>query len=118
MKPVVRSGLLLAALGGIGVLVSACADEGLMAADLRQANDFGRAVHEDLAAQIADPDANWKGPPPPSSGERAALAQKSYGADQVKQPQQINTQSSGGGTGGGGGSGGGGAGGGGGGAGP
>jgi type IV pilus biogenesis protein CpaD/CtpE len=98
-----RSGLLLAALAGVGALAAGCADDKLLTSDLHQANDFGRAVNEDLAAQIADPDATYRGPPPPSSGERAALATKHYGTDTVKQPvaQTTETEVSSGGSGGG-----------------
>jgi hypothetical protein len=108
MNRVLRSGLLLAALAGVGAIASGCADDKMFANDQRQANDFGRAVGEDLAAQIADPDAAYKGPPPPSSGERAALAQQHYGTDTVKQPVAATTSSTGGGGSGGGGGGGGG----------
>jgi uncharacterized membrane protein YgcG len=114
MKSAVRTGLLVAALAGVGALVAGCADEKQLANDMGF-NDFGRAVHEDLAAQIADPDASYKGPPPPSSGPRAALAQTRYKTDTVTKPSSISTGGgggSGGGGGGGGGSGGGGSGGG------
>ncbi len=109
MNRVLRSGLLLAALAGVGAAASGCADQKMFNNDLSQANDFGRAVHEDLAAQIADPDATYKGPPPPSSGERAVLAQQRYGTDAVTKPVATSTQTA---TGGGGGSSGGGGGGG------
>jgi outer membrane murein-binding lipoprotein Lpp len=107
MKTVTRTGLLLAAVVAGGVLLSACADEKQLNADMH-ASDFGRAVREDMAAQIADPDAAYKGPPPPSSGERAALAQTRYKADRVIQPVGVSTlQSATATSGGGGGSGGG-----------
>ena len=102
MKIVLRSGLLMIALAGVGVFASGCADDKLLNSDLKQANDFGRAVQEDLAAQIADPDATYKGPPPPSSGERAALSQSNYAKDTVKQPAAQTTSGGGGGGGGGG----------------
>jgi type IV pilus biogenesis protein CpaD/CtpE len=113
MKPVLRTGLLLAALGGVGALLAGCADEKQLTEDMHS-SDFGRAVQEDLAAQIADPDAAYKGPPPPSSGERAQLAQKRYQNDNVVQPVGASTLQSaqaggaGGGSGGSGGGGGGG----------
>ena len=106
MKAAARTGLLMAALAGVGAIVAGCADEKQLGTDMGSA-EFGRAVHEDLAAQIADPDAVYKGPPPPSSGERAALAQTRYKNDKVTQPESTQTQSvvqqSGGGGGGGGG---------------
>jgi hypothetical protein len=101
MKTAARTGLLMAALAGIGAIVAGCADEKQLANDMGTA-DFGRAVHEDLAAQIADPDAVYKGPPPPSSGARADLAQTRYQADKVTQPSSTSTSSGGGGGGGGG----------------
>jgi uncharacterized membrane protein YgcG len=107
MKAATRTGLLMAALAGVGVIAAGCADEKQLANDMGSA-DFGRAVHEDLAAQIADPDAVYKGPPPPSSGQRADLAQTRYQADKVTPPASVST---GGGGGGGGSSGGGGGGG-------
>jgi len=102
----------MAALAGVGFLATGCADERVINDDMR-ASDFGRAVHEDMAAQIADPDAAYKGPPPASSGERAALAQTRYKNDKVTQPAGLSSSTSvgGGGGGGGGGSGGGGGGG-------
>jgi len=90
MKTSIKTGLLLAALAGGAVLLSACADEKQLTEDMH-ASDFGRAVREDVAAQIADPDAAYKGPPPPSSGERAALAQTRYKADKVTQPVSTST---------------------------
>ncbi len=104
MKTATRTGLLMAALAGVGAIVAGCADEKQLRDDMGSA-DFGRAVHEDLAAQIADPDAVYKGPPPPSSGQRADLAQTRYQADKVTPPVSTST---GGGSGGGGSSGGGG----------
>jgi type IV pilus biogenesis protein CpaD/CtpE len=89
----------MAALAGIGVLAAGCADERQLTEDMH-ASDFGRAVHEDMAAQIADPDAVYKGPPPPSSGERAALAQTRYSNDKVTQPANLSSTSVSGGGGG------------------
>jgi type IV pilus biogenesis protein CpaD/CtpE len=52
--------------------------------------DFGNAVRQDLAAQIADPDAHYKGTPAPGSdGERVGLAQKRYSTGQVIQPAAV-----------------------------
>jgi hypothetical protein len=108
MKSVLRTGLLLAALAGVGAIAAGCADEKQLTEDMH-ASDFGRAVHEDLAAQITDPDASYKGPPPPSSGQRAELAQTRYKTDKVIQPIGSSTlMSATAGTGGGGGGGGGG----------
>lgn len=57
---------------------------------LRISSDFGNAVRQDIAAQIADPDARYEGTPAPgSSGPRAALAGKRYDANQVVPPSSI-----------------------------
>ncbi len=56
---------------------------------LRLNDDFGQAVNQDLAAQIADPDASWKGPPPPSDGGHAYLMTRRYQTDTVTQPPNI-----------------------------
>jgi uncharacterized membrane protein YgcG len=103
MKTAVRTGLLVAALAGVGAMVAGCADEQQLRNDMGF-NDFGRSVHEDLAAQIADPDASYKGPPPPSSGPRAALAQTRYKTDAVTKPASVSSTSGGGSSGSGGGS--------------
>lgn len=50
-------------------------------------SDFGRALHEDLLAQIADPDATPVGPPPPADGARIGLAQERYRTGKVIKPQ-------------------------------
>lgn len=50
-------------------------------------SDFGRALHEDLLAQIADPDAAPVGPPPPADGARVGLAMERYRTGKVIQPQ-------------------------------
>jgi len=78
-----RTGLLIAALGGAGALLIGCTADGQLKDDMGSA-DFGKAVREDFAAQVADPDAAYKGPPPPSNGERASVATKRYTDDTVK----------------------------------
>ncbi len=111
MKRALKLPLLLAVLTGAGVLLSGCMNRiDPTQTSIGPPDDFGRAVREDLAAQIADPDPAWKNTPQPaSSGERAALAQKAYGTDAVKQPQGLNTMTAASGSGGGSGGGGGGA---------
>jgi type IV pilus biogenesis protein CpaD/CtpE len=84
-----RTAFLIAALSAAGFLAG-CTADGKVKEDLGEA-DFGRAVREDMAAQIADPDAAYKGPPPPSSGERAQIAQQRYSTDTVKQPVSQTT---------------------------
>jgi hypothetical protein len=54
--------------------------------------DFGRALHEDLTAQIADPDARYVGKPAPGSeGHRVGLAQQRYVTGKVIKPASTGT---------------------------
>ena len=65
-----------------GLALSACAQS-----SLRINPDFGRAVRQDVAAQIANPDAKYEGTPDPGSrGDRVGLAQQRYQTNQVIQP--------------------------------
>jgi len=98
MKLRLKSCLGLIALTGACGLLSAC--EETTQTRLRVQDDFGQAVSQDLAAQIADPDAGRNaGPPPPSSGLRAEGAQKRYGQDAVIQPSGIGASGTSGGYG-------------------
>jgi hypothetical protein len=57
---------------------------------LRTSPDFGTAVRQDEAAQIADPDARYVGTPAPGSkGQRVGVAQKRYDTNQVIPPLDI-----------------------------
>lgn len=101
MNKALKIGLVAAGLASVGALLAGCADDQMLN-DQMQMSDFGRAVQEDLAAQIADPDAAYKGPPPASSGERAGLAQSKYKTDTVAKPETltgVGSPSSGGGGG-------------------
>lgn len=100
-----KTGLMVMTLAGAGVLLASCADEGGLDKEWRSM-DMGRAVHEDMTAQIADPDASYKGPPPPANGARTVLATKRYETGTVKQPPAPSSMAQivGGGGGGGGGS--------------
>lgn len=85
MRSRAKSWILPVLLVGAGALLSGCAQS-----RLRIEDDFGQAVSQDLAAQIANPDAaRTEGPAPPSSGARAALAQTRYQHDTVVQPSTI-----------------------------
>jgi hypothetical protein len=82
--------VLVAGLAVGSCLLSACVTTPVTETRLRVQDDFGQAVSQDLASQIADPDAGLNaGPPPPSSGARAEGAQARYQADQVIQPSGI-----------------------------
>ncbi len=76
-----RSALVIAA----GIALSACTQS-----SLRINPDFGNAVHQDIVAQIADPDARYEGViTPGSDGARVGLAQKRYQANQVIPPSAV-----------------------------
>jgi hypothetical protein len=105
MRTLSKPRLLLTAFMGVGALLSGCVGTPPAESALRLSNDFGVAVNQDIAAQIADPDATAKeGPPPPSNGARAALAMTRYQHDAVIPP--LNAEASGGSGGGSGGGGG------------
>ncbi len=58
------------------------------------ASDFGVSVKQDVAAQVADPDARYKGVPAPGSdGARVGLAQKRYQEDKVIEPTTLSASS-------------------------
>ena len=58
--------------------------------ELDMSPDFGVALRQDLAAQIADPDAHYTGiPAPGADGARAALAQTRYQKNDVIQPATM-----------------------------
>lgn len=58
---------------------------------LRLSPDFGEAVHQNVAAQTADPDAHYGGVPAPASdGARAAASQSRYTHDQVIPPASTS----------------------------
>lgn len=60
--------------------------------------DFGVAVRQNIAAQIADPAPRYaRTEPPASDGARTALAQQRYQKGTVIQPQLESTSSVGGG---------------------
>jgi len=63
--------------------------------ELRLSPDFGDAVRENVAAQIADPDAHYAGTPAPgaSNGARVGLAQSRYEKNQVIQPSSTTASS-------------------------
>jgi hypothetical protein len=79
--------LAAAGLAGAALGLSACAISRLHIAD-----DYGVAERQDLAAQVADPDASYKGlPAPGASGLRTDLAQGRYDAGRVIQPASTST---------------------------
>lgn len=85
-----RAFLAIAALLGLG----ACA-QNPMQSEIRLSPDFGDAVRENLAAQIADPDPHYAGTlaPGASDGARIDLAQTRYQKNQVIQPANTTASS-------------------------
>ncbi len=82
-------GFRLALAAGAVLSLSACAQS-----ELRISPDFGDAIREDMAAQIADPDAHYSGVPAPgSNGARVGLAQSRYEQNQVIQPSSTTASS-------------------------
>lgn len=80
----------LVAVAFLAFALSACTQSAL-----RLNPDFGYAVRQDLAAQIADPDAHYRGTPAPgSAGARVGLAQRRYDNNQVVQPSTTGASSS------------------------
>ena len=80
---------LIASLGAV-LLLSACTQNKLAIQP-----DFGVAVRQDLAAQIADPDAHYAGVPAPGSdGSRVSLAQTRYQTGNVVRPATISSTTS------------------------
>ena len=72
----------------------ACAQNPIQS-EMRMSPDFGDAVRENLAAQIADPDAHYAGTlaPGASDGTRIDLAQTRYQQNQVIQPSSTTASS-------------------------
>jgi hypothetical protein len=74
----------------IVLCLGALALSGCTQSTLRTSPDFGTAVRQDEAAQIADPDARYVGTPAPGSkGQRVGLAQTRYDTNQVIPPLDI-----------------------------
>ena len=74
--------------------LSACAQNPTQS-EMRMSPDFGDAVRENLAAQIADPDPHYVGTiaPGASDGARIDLAQTRYQKNQVIQPSTTTASS-------------------------
>jgi hypothetical protein len=84
-------------------LGAALALSGCVQSRLNLSDDYGRAIRQDLAAQVADPDARYKGVPAPGSdGHRVDQAMERYNRNAVIRPAATSTSSSSTGGGGGG----------------
>jgi hypothetical protein len=85
----VTGAVLLPLILGVGLSLGACTQSRLHLHD-----DFGQAVRQDLAAQVADPDATYKGlPAPGATGARVGLAQQRYVTGKVIPPRATTTSS-------------------------
>ena len=83
-----KTGRALLAMAIMTPALSACQSS------MRLSPDFGSAVRQDVAGQIADPDAHYEGVPQPGSASaRVGLAQKRYNANQVIQPATTTASS-------------------------
>jgi hypothetical protein len=97
MKRELATAASLAALLAGSLLLGACADS-----QMHLSNDYGAALKQDKAAQIADPDAKYTGVPAPgSNGSRVASAQDRYVNGKVISPEAARASNVGSGGGGG-----------------
>ena len=88
----------------LGLLAAAASLSACTETRLREAPDFGESVRENVAAQIADPDARYVGNPAPgSNGMRTNSSQERYVRGKVTPPPAATTSQVGGSVGGGGG---------------
>jgi hypothetical protein len=95
MPKITAKAVAIACVLGGGLGLSACAVSRLHISD-----DYGRAAGQDLAAQIADPDAQYKGTPAPGAdGNRVDLAQDRYNRNAVIRPASTATSTAVSGTG-------------------
>lgn len=99
MSAVLAKSMIVASVLGAAMAVSGCVESRLHLSD-----DYGRALRQDVVAQVADPDAHYKGlPAPGADGHRVGLATDRYNRDAVTPPASTSTSSSMSGSGGGGG---------------
>jgi len=76
----------------VSVLVAGAALSACVETRLRNDPHFGEAVRQDVAAQIADPDARYRGVPGPgANGRRVDAAQERYVRGQVLEPAATAT---------------------------
>lgn len=67
---------------------------GCVQSQIHLSDDFGSAVRQDQVAQVADPDAHYKGVPAPGSdGARVGLAQERYRTGKVIAPTEAGASS-------------------------
>jgi hypothetical protein len=89
MNRVIDAKLLVLAVAVLGL-------SGCVQSEIRLSPDFGSAVMQDTAAQIADPDAHYAGTPAPGSdGLKVAGAVHRYETGKVIPPSSIGASSAG-----------------------
>ena len=75
----------------LGMPLAACADLNPVADSEGQPSPyFGQAVHNNIAAQVANPEAPVQGQPAAMDGQRAGLAQERYAKGKVIKPSSID----------------------------
>lgn len=75
-----KTALIVLSLSATAIGLSGCVQ-------MHLSDDYGVALRQDIAAQIADPDAHYAGTPAPGSkGTRVFLAQDRYDKGMVIQP--------------------------------
>jgi hypothetical protein len=81
-------------IGAVALFTGALGASGCSVSRYHISDDYGRAVRQDLAAQVADPDARYTGDPTPASdGKRTASAQTRYETGTVRTPASTSTSS-------------------------
>ena len=84
----------IAAGSAFAILALGLALSGCVQAPGNMQADFGASVRQNVAAQVADPDAHYKRlDQPASSGSRTALAQDRYNKGKVIQPATPSASS-------------------------
>ena len=87
MRSMIKTGLAVTALAALAASLAGCAVSRVHLGD-----DYGRAVRQDLMAQVADPDAKYIGiPEAGANGSRVGLAQDRYVTGDVLEPAATST---------------------------
>jgi hypothetical protein len=74
------------------VMAAALTAAGCAQSDLRLGPDYGVAIRQDMAAQIADPDAQYAGvPAPASNGQLSSAAVTRYNTGKTTRPIPATT---------------------------
>lgn len=78
----------------VAALLAGAATLGGCIETTRLSPDYGEAVRQNVAAQVADPDAHYAGTPAPgSNGARVGLAQDRYEKGKVIPPSDTGASS-------------------------